>query len=463
MRIGIGGIWHETNTFAPGLTGLEDFRAWQFAAGQDVLERYAGTRTEIAGALDACRGLGAEPVPLLAAAALPSGTIAAEARQALWDELLGRLAAALPLDGLVLALHGAMVAEDRDDPESDLMAAVRGLVGEIPVAVTLDLHANPGRGLLEQADAVVAYDTYPHVDPYERGAEATKLLARLFATGELLRVAWRRLPLLTCPVEQATNEEPMASLLDLVHGWEERPELACASLIPGYPYADVQRLGFTVVACGEAAAAEDCTASLAEAVLARRESFRRDLASPEEAVARALASPRGPVVLADVADNVGGGAPGNSTAILDALVAAEAEGAVVVLWDPAAALAATDGSGPGELLVSRPVAYRRTGSYMTGQWVDLGLCAAVRLGGVEVVYTTRRLMPFDADHLRVLGIEPAERRIIAVKSAIAWQAGFGDLAAEAIYVDSPGVCTCRLETLPYRRFTGWGDTAQPLP
>jgi microcystin degradation protein MlrC len=100
---------------------------------------------------------------------------------------------------------------------------------------------------------------------------------------------------------------------------------------------------------------------------------------------------------------------------------------------------------------------------MTGQWVDLGLCAAVRLGGVEVVYTTRRLMPFDADHLRVLGIEPAERRIIAVKSAIAWQAGFGDLAAEAIYVDSPGVSTCRLETLPYRRFAGWGDTTRPLP
>ena len=451
-RVGVGGIWHETNTFAPSRTEVAEFAPWPFE----------GARNELAGALAASRRHGVVALPLFAAAAIPSGTVSAEARRTLCDRFLSQLEAALPLDGVVLTLHGAMVSEDVEDPESDLLASVRAVVGDRPLAVTLDLHANPGRGLLEGADVVVAYDTYPHVDAYERGGEAVELLLDVLEHELRPHLAWRKLPLLTCPLAQASEEEPMASLLALVHAFEERADIACASLVPGYPYADVERLGFTAIACGSGA--EECVEALVEAIGERREGFARELVSAEEGVAFALAAPRGPIVLADVADNVGGGAPGNGTRLLAALLAAGAEDAVVVLSDPrAAALAAAGttaelevGDPPlavrGRVLRTEEGRYRRTSSYMTGQEVEMGLCAVLQVDGVELVLTSRRVMPFDSDHLRILGIEPSERRILVAKSAIAWRAAFGDMTADVVYVDAGGVTTCRLEHLPYRRF-----------
>jgi len=462
LRIGIGGLWHETNTFAPGRTELADFVSYRLADGRQAMrEAFAGTATEVGGALDACAALGLEPVPFFYAGAVPGPTIAAEARRFLRERFLARLEEARPFDGLVLALHGAMVAEDAEDPESDLLAAVRERVGSLPIAVVLDLHANPGDSLVDGADIALAYDTYPHVDPAERAWEAVRLLADTLVGDLAPAVAGRRLPLLTCPLAQATDEEPMRSLLGVVRRLEARPGVACASLVPGFAYADVPRLGFAVLATGEPAAAEEAVEELAEAVWTRRDDFRPALVPVEEAVERALRAPE-PVVLADVADNVGGGAPGNGTAILAELLIAGARGAVVVLHDPQAAAAATAaavevevGEPPvavrGHVRFAGDARYRRTGSYMTGQEVDMGRCVVVEAGGVEVVLTSRRVMPFDSDHLRAVGIDPAARRILVAKSAIAWRAAFGGVAAEAVYVDTPGVCTCRLETLPYRR------------
>jgi microcystin degradation protein MlrC len=466
LRIGIGGLWHETNTFAPGRTVLDDFEAYRLADGpQAVRAALEGTATEIGGALAACAELGFVPLPFFYAGAVPGPTVAAEARAFLWERFLARLEEARPLDGVVLALHGAMVTEDVEDPESDLLARVRERVGSVPVAVVLDLHANPGDGLVEEADIVLAYETYPHTDAAERAAEAVRLLADTIE-GELAPlVAGRRLPLLTCPLVQATSEEPMASLLAAARRVRARPGVASASLVPGYAYADVERLGFAVLVTGEKEVANAAADELAAAVWGRRDDFRPALVSVDEAVARAVRS-QTPIVLAEVADNVGGGAPGNATGLLRALVEASAEGAVVVLHDPDGANAtAAAGEGAevelevgdpplslrGRVARAAPARYRRTGSYMTGQEVDMGLCAVVRAGGVEVVLTSRRVMPFDADHLRAVGIEPAQRRILVAKSAVAWRAAFGDLAGEAVYVDTPGVTTCRLETLPYRR------------
>lgn len=463
LRVGIGGVWHETNTFAPGRTELADFEAYGLADGPaEMYDAFAGTATEIGGAIDACASLGVEAVPFFWAGAVPGPTVSAEARAALWERFFAWLDWALPVDGLVLALHGAMVSEDVEDPESDLLARVRERVGSLPVAVVLDLHGNPGKGLLEDADVVLAYDTYPHVDAAERAAEVTRLLVGTIE-GELAPITTgRRLPLLTCPLVQGTAEQPLADLLALARRLQARPGVARVSLLPGYAYADVERLGFAVVISGEDEEANATADELAAAVWQRRDEFRPVLVSVEEAVERALASP-GPAVLADVSDNVGGGAPGNATHVLSALLAAGAEGAVVVLHDPGAVSAAARG-GTVELAVGEPpvvvrgrasraveARYRRTGSYMRGSEVDMGLCAVVEAGGVEIVLTSRRVMPFDADHLRTVGIEPAARRILVAKSALAWRAAFGDLVAEALSVDTPGVCTCRLETLGYRR------------
>jgi microcystin degradation protein MlrC len=466
LRIGIGGLWHETNTFVPGRTELSDFASYRLADGpQAVREALEGTATEIGGALAACGELGFEPVPFFYAAAVPGPMIAADARAFLWERFLERLEEARPLDGLLLALHGAMVAEELEDPESDLLARVRERVGSIPIAAVLDLHANPGDGLVTEVDILLAYETYPHTDAAERAAEAARLLGDTIE-GELAPLATgRRLPLLTCPLVQATASEPMASLLAAARRVRARPGIAAASLVPGYPYADVERLGFAVLVTGDGETADAAADELAEAAWSVRDAFRPQLASAAEAVEHAIAA-EATVVLAEVADNVGGGAPGNATELLGALIDTGATGAVAVLHDPAAAAeAAAAGEGaevavqagdPPILLSGRvahagDTAYRRTGSYMTGQEVDMGLCAVVATGGVEVVLTSRRVMPFDADHLQAVGVEPAERRILVVKSAIAWQAAFGELAGEAVYVDTPGPCTCRLETLPYSR------------
>ena len=346
LRIGIGGLWHETNTFAPGLTTIQDFVDYRLADGpRAVRDALAGTATEIGGALVACGELGYEPVPFFYAGAVPGPTIAADARALLWEQFLAALEQALPLDGVLLALHGAMVAEDVEDPESDLIEQVRERTGSVPIAVVLDLHANPGDGLVAEADIVLAYETYPHTDAAERAAEAVRLLGDTIEDEIAPLVAGRRLALLTCPLVQATAEEPMASLLVAARRVRARPGVAAVSLLPGYAYADVERLGFAVVVTGEGAAASNAADELSGAVWASRDAFRPALASVDDAVAQALRSDE-PIVLAEVADNVGGGAPGNATQLLGALVEADARGAVAVLHDPAAAAtAAAAGEG----------------------------------------------------------------------------------------------------------------------
>ena len=466
LRLGIAGIWHETSTFVPGETTLAAFEAYGLADGAEAMRRlFEGTATEVGGALEACAALGHEAVPCFWAGAVPGPTVGAEAWAALRDRLLASLGRALPLDGLVLVLHGALVAAGSDDAESELLAAVRERVGSIPIAVVLDLHGNPGDGLIADADILLAYNTYPHVDAAERAAAAVGLLAETVEGSLAPIVAGRRVPLLSCPLAQATDAEPMAGLMRLARRAEVRPGVAAVALLPGYAYADVGRLGFAVCVTGEDAAANAAADELAAEVWERREGFHVELAGIEEAVGRALAA-AAPVVLAEVSDNVGGGAPGDATHVAGALIDAGARGAAAVLHDPAAAAEAVAagrgaevevvaGSPPlllhGRVAFAGEARYRRTGSYMTGSEVDMGACAVVDTGGVEVVLTSRRVMPFDADHLRAVGVEPAERRILVAKSAVAWRAAFGDVASEAIPVDTPGPCTCRLETLPYER------------
>lgn len=464
LRIGIGGLWHETNTFVAGTTTLEDFRSYAFLAGaREVREAFAGTATEIGGALEACEAVGIEAVPLAYAGALPGPIVEARAREALWDLVLGSLERALPLDGLLLALHGGMVAEDLEDPESDLLVRVRRVVGSIPVAVVLDLHANPGDGLIEASDLVLAYATYPHVDAADRAAEAIGLLVESLEGTLAPLVAGRRLPLLTCPLVQATASGPLAELLAAARRLQARPGVATVSLLPGFPYADVERLGFSVVVSGEDEAANAAADEMAAEVWRRRGAFEPELVDLDQAVELALRAP-GTTVLADVADNVGGGAPGRDTRIASALVEAGAAGAVVVLHDPEAASVASAaregahveviaGEPPlplrGRVRFAGEGRYCRTGETMTGTEVAMGPCAVVEVGGVDVVLTGRRVMPFDGDHLRAVGVDPAAYRVIAVKSALAWRAGLADVAARALAVDLGGPTTCRLRELPY--------------
>jgi len=476
VRVAIGGLWHETHTFANTRTTLADFHAYQFAAGVDLLPRYTGTRTELGGFIAGGAEHGLSLVPLLYAGAVPSGLVTAEAYASLRDDLLARLAAAGPVAGLLLALHGAMVAEGTDDVEADLVARVRQHLGpDLPIIVTVDNHGNLSERLLALADVVLPYATYPHVDMYERGLEACRLLVRM-VEGEIRPAgAWRKLPLISAPQAQSTDAPPMQTLMGLAAQLKTEAGLLSTSIAFGYAYSDVARAGLTVLAYadGDLARAEAAVAALAEAAWTRRAEFVvQGNVAPARAVRQALQAPPGLVVLVDGADNIGGGAPGDGTVLLSELLAQGARGAVVTLADPEAVAGAIragvratvellvggkqdDWHGPpqrvrGQVRLIADGRYVHRGTYMTGQVTDMGRTAVLDCDGVTVVVMERKAMPFDAQQLRSLAIEPAACRVLVVKSAIAWRAAYGALAQQVIFTDTPGLCSSDLTRFPYK-------------
>ncbi|MEU8270611.1 M81 family metallopeptidase [Sphaerisporangium sp. NPDC049002] len=474
VRIGLGGVWQETNTFTPEPTTLADFRRYQLFEGPELVASLRGTGTELGGAIDAARQRSARPVGLLFGAALPAGMVLSHAFESMLRRLVANARAQLPLDGLVLSLHGAMVVEGHPDPEAEIVTALRAVVGDIPIGATLDYHANVGAALPKITNILVGYRTYPHVDMAERGAEAMTAVLRLLRPSRAGRRPARhleKLPLLTVPPAQEDVAEPMRSILDATERLREEPGVWAASALPGFAYAESGRLGFAVYLAAETHAAPRAR-ELAAHVWRERDAFSARLASPADAVA-AVAATRGlgPTVLVDVADNVGGGSPGDGTALLHALDQAGVSGAVAVIWDPASVAVAHARSadrmelwvgghsdpamGPpfrasGPVRRFGPVSYLRTGSYMRGQRVEMGRVAVIEASIGTIVLTENRVVPFDDDHLRALGIAPRAASAIVAKGAIAWKAAFAGYAARTVYVRTPGYCPAALDQLDYR-------------
>lgn len=467
-RVAALGMWHETNTYGPNPADLAAFEEFELLGGGALREHHRDTRSVIGGFLDSPE---LDVVPVFSAGAWPSGPAPA----ATLDELLRRLETALrdsgPFDGVLLNLHGAMVARDCPDVEARTVARVRAVVGDLPIAAVLDLHANPSAEFVAACQVVLAYDTYPHVDMWERGQEAAALLAEVI-DGRMLRTVVARTPLLTCPLAQATDAEPMRGLIARARERAAAAGVTRVCLTPGFAYSDVERagVGALVVADEErldtARRVANDTVADVDAHAADFEVRRDDAAS---AVRAALAGSARPVVLADVADNIGGGSPGDGTALLAELIAQRAPDAVVVLADPEVArLAAGRGVGAtvsvtvgakaddrhgapvpitAEVVTVTDGTYTTQGSWMTGQTFSMGVTAVLRTGGVRVVVTERPTPPFHREHLTSLGIDPATTAVVVAKGAVAWRSAFPD-AAEVIEVATPGVCPVDLSTLP---------------
>ncbi|GIE99938.1 M81 family metallopeptidase [Paractinoplanes rishiriensis] len=469
MRIGLGGIWQETNTFAPQVTTLEDFRRYQLFEGPELVSALAGTGTELGGAIGAARFHRVEPVGLLFGAALPAGTVDRAAFETMLAAVVERARHGPVLDGLVLSLHGAMVVDGHPDPEAEIVAVLRDALGSLPIGVTLDYHANAGERLAGLADVLCGYRSYPHTDMAERGAEALEAVLRMVRSGRRPRTHLVKLPLLTVPHAQEDAAEPMRSILAAAEALRAEPGVWAASALPGFAYAETDRLGFAVYVAADYRA-EELARELAATVWERRAEFAAPLVDPDQAAA-AVTQGAGPVVLVDVADNVGGGSPGDGTAMLHALARQRVSGAVAVLWDPGAvdrifgvtgdAVVVQAGGhsdpamGPPFLAEGRVrrydgVTYLRSGSYMRGQRVDMGRVAVVQAPIGEIVLTERRVVPFDDDHLAAVEVRPRQARAIVAKGAIAWKAAFGPYCARSIYVRTPGYCPAAVDQLPYR-------------
>lgn len=472
MRFITGGIMHETHTFSAEPTTAATFPQYR---GDECLV-YTGTNHSLGGVIDGCRAQGIDLTPTLFCDAFSTGTVTRDGFETLVDELAGRIGKALPADGVVLTLHGAMVADGYPDAEGEIVRRVREVVGPgLPIAVTLDLHANIGQLMVDGCDVVTCYDTYPHVDASARAQEAVDLLART-VRGEIRpTMALVKPPLMPVPQVQSTSQGPFKTLFDRAHAMEESGEALTVTLAPGFAYADVQDAGtsFLVTTDGDPAKAERLAMELAELAWSLRDQMIARNTPAADAVAEAIAFPEGPVMLIDVGDNIGGGTPGDATVLLAELLRQGAQEAVMVIADKEAVDAAvatgiggtvtTTAGGKTDRLHGDPVPitgkvrlisdgrFILEGPENAGTVGDMGRTAVVRVDGVNLVLTSKKFAPGDQQQLKSVGIDPARQKIVVLKAAVRWRGGYGSIARHAVLVDTPGLGSVDLSRFDFKR------------
>ena len=475
MRVAIVELKQETNTFVLRPTTLADFDAWHHWRGSDVVSGLRDTNTEITGFLDVLESAGFEPVPILATFAMSGGKVTNAAYQALLDELLAGLLNHGPFDGVLLALHGAMVTDADDDPDGAIIAAVRAAIGSaIPLVVTMDLHANVTRLSVKHADAIVGFRTSPHIDLREAGQRGAKVMSRMLRDGLRPAMAMVKIPMM---VPASTHMHhlpgPFQRLMHAAAAAESGPLLS-ASVFTVQPWLDIAEMGFATVAVsdGDATPAENVAVELAELAWAERDAFMEtELIPIAEAIERA-GTINGPVVLSDLADGTGAGSPGDATAVIAALLAAElrepalvcvrdADGAKIAVAAGAGADVALEVGGKldnvynepvtiqGTVTFAGPARFRFNGEGYTGVEMDMGHCAVVQSGQVSILILGNSVMTVDPAMYRAVGLEPSDAGIVVVKSHIQFRAGYADIARAIILLDSPGMSSDRLESLPF--------------
>lgn len=484
MRIAIGGVSHETSSFSVRPTTLADFEnGFGLFRGAEVVDRFRGANMCTGGFLDGAEKHGFDAIPLIWAFAYPSGLIEADAYAALKGEFLDRLrqaeAAGGPVDGVLLDLHGAMVVNGIDDGDGDFVAAVREYVGpDRPIVVTFDLHGNHTQKRVDAATAIVGFDTYPHVDMAERGREAADLIVATLQ-GKIRPVTvLRQIPLFWSTTSQVTAHPPMDDVLRRVHALEQRPGVLSVTISTGFPWADVPDVGSSVivVADGDRALAQQTAEELSCWVWENRERWYAPPVTVADGLARGEAAGRSPIILADHADNTGGGAPGDSTEILQTFLDRNLQDAVILyIVDPEAAEQA-HAAGVGaklSLLVGGksapiqgpPVAmqaevmavsegdFTYDGPMYAGLTGNMGRSAWLKQGGVSVVVVTAAEQPLGPAFAKTLGIDCRSMKYIAVKSAAHFRASFEPFAGSIINVDARAIQTHEFHKLPHKKRT----------
>jgi microcystin degradation protein MlrC len=480
-RFAIGGFVHETNTFAPTKARFEHFvmaDGWPaLVRGPELIEAVQGINLPAAGFVEAARELRHEIVPLTWCSATPLAYVERDAYERIAGMLLEDIRQALPLDGLYLDLHGAMVAEHVEDGEGELLRRIRVLVGdELPVVVGLDLHANVTESMVRHASALVAFRTYPHVDMAETGARAARLLDRLI-TGVPCYRAMRKAPFLIPLTWQCTMIEPAASIYRRLEELEREPGMLSMSFATGFPPADIRECGPAVIAQATTQAVADQAADRLEQLVEKSEpGFAGRIWKPDEAVAEAMvreARSAKPVILADTQDNPGAGTNSDTMGIFAALVRARAKGAVVgLVCDPESAARAHEagegqtieiglgnksglhGFAPyqGRFKVERlgSGSFTATGPFYRGSRMQLGPMALLEHEGVRVLVSSRKQQAADRSMFRHLGIDPERQKILALKSSVHFRADFQDIAEEILVVAAPGPNPADHLQLPYK-------------
>ena len=440
MRILIGEFSHESNCFCAGPTRRADFEAHQFLVGDAVLEAHRGTRTVLGGFLDAAAAGAHDVIPTLSASCLPSGPVEAAVFDEVRDRLVREVEAAVPLDAILLSLHGGMSVEGpaANDPEGEIATAVRAAAGgSAVIAVVMDLHSDTTDRLLEATDLTLAYNEEPHRDAYERGVEAAELALRARA-GTIAPVSSRAHPPMLLPaINMATDEGPMHELHRLRVHLEAEPGVLDVSIHGGFYGSDQPEAGFSVVCTtdGDHELAERTAKRVASEAWRRREEFIVDLVPLDRAVSDALAA-GGPVGLIDECDDPAGGGSCDSVAIVRAMLAGGVErGGMSTIFDAESARAMTAAGTSAELTltlgakadclhgesleVSGRVGHIHHGPLAVDNWsgrsFDFGAVGVLEVGGVQVVVTERRMVTENVDIFEALGLDVRQMQMAGFK------------------------------------------------
>jgi microcystin degradation protein MlrC len=484
-RIAIAQVKQETNTFTPVPCTLEDFKQVGLYHESDFLDKFRKV-AEIGGFLDALQeyGMEAEVVPLLRALGHAGGRVEKKAAEFFKERLVEGLRKAMPLDGMFFSLHGAAAAEHTDDLEGYLLEAVRSIVGpDLPLVVTLDHHANITEKMVALSDIMVGYETQPHL-PYYTAKKAADLFFRLLREEYSPVAAWQKIPMLVGHHERldTAEGEPMKEWFDRARKLETRDGVLTISNFPMQPWMDIEEAGFTTVVYtdGQLELARELAEDLADLAWSLRERFwESNRMGPDDAVRYAEAAPEGPVLLSDPADTVFGGAPGDSTCILQEMLKQNIKGkALVPIYDPEvyrAAKAAGKGAeitvevgGKSKTPYSKPVKVtglvtgisegftvdpREGGKFDPGPLSSVVQRGTVVLevGNIVLLVSEGRLMSgIHPGIYRYFGIEPADAQMIVMKTGGNFQ-HYDGVRKEVVYVDCPGVAQADLTRFDWVR------------
>jgi microcystin degradation protein MlrC len=471
-------VFHETNTFSIHKTDEAAFRSRFFLSGEAALKERGDANTELAGFLEASQAYNWNMTPVLSANAGPSGKVTQAAFDWFCDPIVAK-ASDGNFDGILLALHGAMVPDFCEDGEGELLRRIRQVINRsIPIAITLDLHANVTRQMVELADIIVSFKTYPHIDMRHIARQAGDILERTMTGAISPRTVMVRVPMLEEVNGGRTDIGPMLGRIEKALAYETEQDVFAVSINAGFASADISEVGPTVLVTGQGNfdAHQNFAQTMADDIWDKRHDVLNRYWSVEEAAhhAAAFESKKGPLIIADYADNPGAGAYGDSTALLKALLAVNIKSAcfgpivdagVVEQLHRCAIGSVTKIAlggktdpmfGGGQLIVNATLKLLSNGDFvgdgpmMASLKDSFGALAVVRVGEIDIVITTLARQMLDLQQFKAFGIEPEQKAIVAIKSMQHFRAAFEPIAGEIIICDSGALCTPQYDRLPYK-------------
>ena len=479
MKLVLAQMKHETNTFSPVPTPLARFAHGRTTPleGREALEEFRGTGTALGAFIDLAERAGAQIVLPVAAQAWPSGRV----EQAAFEYIAGRIVDAVKqgCDAVLLDLHGAMVTERFDDGEGELLQRIRRIAPKLPIGVAHDMHANLFPATGRCATALAGYQTYPHVDMYETGARAALPILNVLAGKAKPVLAFGHRPMLPHVMRQSSLDSPNREIQQRAKDMEKSGAL-CATFFVGFPHADIPHAGASaaVVTDGDAELARRYCDELLDMAWSARAQFVYRPEPLEASMMKAKQINAKPVVLLDHYDNCASGGTMDTTTVLAAMLEARLEeAAAFAIYDPQAAAQMKEaGVGgrvtlalggkmdmPGLALKGQPLTvsgtvarivdglYRNDGPMARGELMDMGLTAVLDTGRVEIVVVSRQVEPFDVAAFRAVGIDPAAKRYLMLKSRVHWRAGLGNVAKAVVECAGTGVCTSDYSQLSFKR------------